>query len=445
MPYVVKDVSVLIVKRNIFFPRLSGLLFKKSKTFTEKLQVKKANNADFEQKPVWVDEDDEQLGANTVPNKKSKALYADRLKLKYESLMGTPNWAKIEQKEAVDISESEILRKVGHTHKKKTFTLPKDYLEFRKFPNINNESKSERKVISCVEFHPKLSVALVAGHSGIVSLFSIGGDTNNKLHNFKLKRWKITEAQFSPDGSQAYLASIVDHNYCLYNLVKAEPKLIELPHCVKRSKIFKLSPDGKYLAIADGFEEVQILCAASNERLRSLKHNSNVEAVSFSYNSEQLYCYCIQGEITIWDLSTYRAVKKFYDSGCVKASCIANSSCGKLLATGSQEGIVNIYEISKLTNSLSIPIKTVSNLTTKITSLKFNATTELLSLSSNCYPNSVKLVHIPSYHVFSNFPDQSFNYQNVETVNFSPNSGYMGLGNNKGAAFLYRLKYYKNY
>ncbi|XP_013190215.1 U3 small nucleolar RNA-associated protein 18 homolog [Amyelois transitella] len=424
--------------------KLSGLLFNKSKKIVEKLKKNIENNEFVDNQPVWFDEDDNHLAANTIPNKKSKALQSERLKQKYESIMGTPNWAKLGQIPENE-DESEITKKVGHVHKKKSLNLPKDYLEIRRFPNINNETKSEGKVISCVEFHPKLSVALVGGQSGIVSLFSIGGDTNNKLHSFRLKKWKVTSAYFSPEGSEAYLASEADHSYCLYNLVKAEPKLVQLPHCVKKPKIFKLSPNGKYLAVADGFDEIHIICAKSNERLRALKHNSSVVSVAFSHNSEQMYCYCAQGEITIWDLSTYRALKKFYDNGCVNASCITDSPCGKLLAAGSKEGIVNVYDRSSLDSPSPFPLKTISNLTTKITDIKFNATSEIIAISSNCYPNAVKLVHTPSYHVFSNFPKQSITYNNIQTVNFSPNSGYMALGNDKGLAYLFRLKYYKNY
>ncbi|XP_053604259.1 U3 small nucleolar RNA-associated protein 18 homolog [Plodia interpunctella] len=424
--------------------KLSGLLFNKSKAIVEKLK-RNIESKDVDLKPVWIDEDDIHLAANTIPNKKSKVLQSERLKQKFESIMGTPNWAKIGNKQDSEDETSKIIQKVGHVHKKKSLTLPKNYLEVRKFPNINSETKSEGKVISCVEFHPKLSAALVGGQSGIVSLFSIGGDTNNKLHSFRLKKWKVTAAYFSPDGSQAYLASELDHSYCLYDLVKAKPKLHQLPLCVKRPKIFKLSPNGKYLAVSDGFDEIHIICAKSNERLRSLKHNSKVVSVAFDHNCQQLYCYCVQGDITIWDLSTYRALKKFYDNGCVNASCITDSPCGKLLAAGSKEGIVNIYDTANLDGPSPFPIKTISNLTTKITDIKFNATSEIMAVSSNCYPNAVKLVHIPSYHVFSNFPQQSFNYNNVQTMNFSPNSGYMALGNDKGAAYLFRLKYYKNY
>lgn len=417
-------------------------MFNQSKELVEKFKLSDSSVLDFEQKPVWIDEDDQQFIDN---NSKTKAQYTEKLKQKYETLMGTPNWAKINKKVKYEDEDDEILRTVGHTQKRKTIHLPKDFLEIKRLPLINSETKNEGRFITQIQFHPKLSVALVAGNSGIVSLFSVGGEVNNKLHSFKLKKWKVTAAEFTPSGTEAYLASNTNHSYCVYDLVKAEPKLIQLPQIVKKPKIFKLSPDGKYIAVSDGFDELFIISTASKELLKSLKHNSFVEDVAFHYNSEKLYCYCVQGEVTIWDLSTFKALKKFTDNGCVNASCITASLCGKLLATGSREGIVNVYDTVKLDTVEPMPLKTVSNLTTKITNLRFNSTTEILAASSAVTQNAVKLIHIPSYHVFTNFPDQSTALSQVQTVNFSPNSGYMSVGNDKGCANFYRLKYYKNY
>lgn len=415
-------------------------MFNQSKALVEKLKPIENTELDVDQKPVWTDDDDQQLNDNNVIKNQN----SHNLKHRFETLMGTPSWAKLNRK-IVSEDDDDLLRTVGHIQKRKTVHLPKDFLETKMLPLINSETKNEGRFINHVVFHPKLSVALVAGNSGIVSLFSIGGDVNNKLHSFKLKNWKVTAAEFTPDGSEAYLASNSNHSYCVYDLVKAEPKLIQLPHVVKRPKIFNLSLDGKYIAVSDGFDEIFIISSASKELLRSLKHNSSVESVTFSSNSEQLYCYCIQGEVTVWDLSTFRAIKKFYDNGCVNASCITMSPCGRLLATGSREGIVNIYETSTINTLEPIPLKTISNLTTKITNLRFNATSEILAASSSIIQNAVKLIHIPSHHIFTNFPDQSKGLSHVQTVNFSPNSGYMAVGNDKGCANLYRLKYYKNY
>ncbi|CAG9795058.1 unnamed protein product [Diatraea saccharalis] len=424
--------------------RLSQILFSKSKDLVEKLKPLDHYEKNQDQKPVWIDEDDEQ---SDIKSFNSKLNYTEKLKQKYETLVGTPSWAKIRNNKMKtdEYGDDEVLRTVGHIHKKKSEQLPKNYLEVKTLPNINSKTHNEGRTISCIEFHPKLSVALVGGSSGNISLLSIGGEVKNTLHSFKLKRWEVTAAQFSPNGSEAYLATNHSHSYCVYDLVKAKPTLHQLPRALNRPKKFQISPDGSYIAASNGFDELFLISTASKELLRCLKQNSIIESFTFSHNSEKIYCYGTQGEITIWDLLTFRPLKKFYDNGCVNASCITTSLCGRLLAAGSREGIINIYDSSKLDTPQPCPVKTITNLTTKITNLKFNATTEILAASSGLIPNAVKLIHIPSYHVFANFPDQSENLSQITAVNFSPNSGYMAIGNDKGCAKLYRLKYYKNY
>ncbi|XP_023950422.2 U3 small nucleolar RNA-associated protein 18 homolog [Bicyclus anynana] len=419
--------------------RVSSLLFNKSKKFTENISSQE-NEIDVDIKPAWVDEDDHQLAADIITKVKSDGLYTQKLKQKYEVLVGTPKWAKITNQKD---DSNKLTKTVGHLKKTKSRGLKKGILEIHNFPRINSKSRNEGRLITAVEFHPKLSVALVAGQSGVVSLFSIGGEDKNKLHSFQLNRWRVSAAQFDPDGTEAFITSKTSHDYYVYNLVKAEAKAVQLPQAIKRATSFRLSPNGKLLAASDTFSEIYIICAKSKELLKVLKTSTNIESLAFDHNSEKLYSYGISGEVTIWDLSTYRAINKFVDNGCVTASCMDISACGQLLATGSAEGIVNVYETQKLTTRDPLPLKVISNLTTKITNLKFNPTTEILCASSSFYPNAIKLVHIPSYHVFSNFPQR--NVQQVETTSFSPNSGYMALGNNTGAAYLYRLKHYKNY
>lgn len=423
--------------------RLSKLLFNTKQDLNEKLKPLEQNELHVERNPAWIDDDDENFNASVIPNTKSKVLYTEKLKQKHATLMGTPSWANFSK---VDIEkDDEILRTVGHLKKTKSNGLCKNFIDLKPLPKINDDTHNEGPFINCIEFHPTMSVSLVAGQSGIVSLFSIGNDKSEKLHSFKLKNWKITAAHFTHDGTEAYIASKYSHSYCIYNLAKATPELVQLPKISKRPTIFQLSPNGRYLATSDCLDEVYLINAASKELLKVLKHNMNVVSVAFNQDESLLYCCGIEGEVVSWDLSTYKPLKKFYDNGCVTASCITTSSCGKLLATGSGEGIVNIYQTSDLNTSQPVPVKTVSNLTTKITKIKFNASSEILAMASAYYPNAVKLVHIPSYNVFANFPKQSLNCHHIQTINFSPNSGYMAMGNNRGHAHLYRLKYFKNY
>lgn len=231
-------------------------MFTAKQSLGEKLKPLEQDELHLERNPAWVDDDDENFNASVIPNTKSKVLYTEKLKQKHATLIGVPSWANLSK---VDTrNDDEILRTVGHLKKSKSSGLSNNFIDLKLLPKINGDTHNEGPFINCIEFHPTMSVSLVAGHSGIVSLFSIGGDKNEKLHSFKLKNWKITAAHFTNDGTEAYIASKHNHNYCIYNLAKATPELVQLPQVSKRPNIFQLSPNGKYLATSDCLDEVYL-------------------------------------------------------------------------------------------------------------------------------------------------------------------------------------------
>jgi U3 small nucleolar RNA-associated protein 18 len=141
-----------------------------------------------------------------------------------------------------------------------------------------------------------------------------------------------------------------------------------------------------------------------------------------------------------------RVVHRFTDEGCLQGTTLAVASSNQFLAAGSAQGVVNLYDVEDvLRNKLPKPRKTIMNLTTSITDLKFNSTSEILALTSAEIKNSIKLFHLASGTVFSNFPPFQSKMGHINVVNFSPNSGYFAFGNRKSTVALYTLKHYKNY
>lgn len=145
-------------------------------------------------------------------------------------------------------------------------------------------------------------------------------------------------------------------------------------------------------------------------------------------------------------MNTRRVRHKFVDEGCLQGTTIATSSSNQFLATGSAQGVVNLYNTEDvLQQKLPKPRKSIFNLTTSITSLKFNPSSEILALASVEIQNSIKLFHIGSGTVFSNFPNFGTKMGHINTLNFSPGSGYIAFGDRKSVVSLYRLKHFKNY
>lgn len=148
----------------------------------------------------------------------------------------------------------------------------------------------------------------------------------------------------------------------------------------------------------------------------------------------------------VWDINSRACIHRAVDDGCLSCASISISPSGQFLATGSNEGVVNLYDTKTvLQNQNPVPLKIVLNLVTSITRLKFNSHSEILAMASDKKHNAFKMMHLPSFTVFSNFPSFQTNISMPEAIDFSPASGYLGISNRSGTAFLYRLKHYGNY
>lgn len=413
------------------------------------------DSTEHHRKPAWTDEDDgidvgealraqkRKLPEGGVNDKRNK--YQALLQHKFVAAYGTPKWASLDKaKEEVE-SDDEILQSCGFIKSRESTVLPKDNLEFKKVKDLNCETYSEGPFINCVEFNQSSTVALVGGSSGMASLYAVDGKRNNKLHSIAFQNFPVWCAKFTQNGQEALLGSRHSHAF-VYDLMAAKAIRTPLPQNIINFKNFIVSPDYKLIAAAGKYGEVHLLCAASKERICVLKQNSDVTALAFNPSSKLLYGHSDTGEVTIWDMSARRVSHKFTDEGCLQGSKIAVAPSNQFVATGSAEGVVNLYNTEDvLSNGLPKPRKSIFNLTTKITDLKFNASSEMLAMSSVAIENSVKLFHLGSNTVFSNFPNFSTKLGHINVLNFSPNSGYVAFGNRKSIVALYRLKHYKNY
>lgn len=116
------------------------------------------------------------------------------------------------------------------------------------------------------------------------------------------------------------------------------------------------------------------------------------------------------------------------------------------MAIGSNSGLVNMYSADAFAGTSSTaqpkPTKTIGNLTTAISTLRFNHDAQLMAIASREKKDAMKLIHLPSLTAFSNWPTSSSPIGHVTAVDFSPRSDYLAIGNTKGRVLLYHLKDY---
>eukprot|EP00096_Caligus_rogercresseyi_P010840 TRINITY_DN4074_c0_g1_i1.p1 TRINITY_DN4074_c0_g1~~TRINITY_DN4074_c0_g1_i1.p1 ORF type:complete len:542 (-),score=149.82 TRINITY_DN4074_c0_g1_i1:94-1698(-) len=407
---------------------------------------------------AWSDEDDtictEEVNLpNYAANKSSKGTYAKDLKEKFVSLMGAPKWADLEAKhrgEEEDDFFRENTKVLDDSGKRMKKRLGKGTLEFRRMKDLNKDSYGEGYIIKSVEFHPSATVGLVSGSNGTVSLFQVDGKNNPKIQTVNFENFPIHDTHFSHDGNEFIVSSLHHQHFYVYDMVKGKNSRVFISGAEMENKgglgTFLVGPQGRYLASQGRFGNIHFFEARSKEMIFTLKMNDRVRSMAFSSDGSTLYSTGDGGEIYIWDIRGQDCAHRFNDDGCLGGSAVAISGNNHYLATGSNSGIINVYErTSVLNNQNPKPLKIVKNFTTKISSLKFSPSSEILAGTSVVRENAFKLIHTPSMTVFENFPTLNHNYRRVDAMDFSLNGGYFAFGNNRGTAYLYRLQHYESF
>ena len=142
-----------------------------------------------------------------------------------------------------------------------------------------------------------------------------------------------------------------------------------------------------------------------------------------------------------WDIRTKRCVDRFKNEDGTISSFLSVTS--RFLAVGAESGVVNIYNsaASQPFQNRS-PLKSIMNMQTSVDHMKFNANGDILAISSRREKDRLKLVHIPTQTVFSNWPTSKTPLSYVWSLDFSPASKFMAIGNDKGRCLLYKLSHY---
>ena len=162
--------------------------------------------------------------------------------------------------------------------------------------------------------------------------------------------------------------------------------------------------------------------------------------------------------IYTWDLRMRRCCRRDVDEGCVNSASLTCSRDGRLLASGSGSGAVNLYSREWLDDHRHIsisgalpagaqalkPLTTLMNLTTTADSLAFSPDSQMLAMASRMKTDQLRLAHVASGTVFQNWPTSRTPLGHVHSLCFSPQGGLLAIGNAKGRVLLYRMMHYES-
>ncbi|XP_040437789.1 U3 small nucleolar RNA-associated protein 18 homolog [Falco naumanni] len=420
-------------------------------------------------KPVWVDDDDEadenvdmthKYRKDFMKSDAEKILTKKKLKQRLEeqfqrAMGGVPAWADLENRKkskrtASDSDSDEdddLLCKTG-TFISNSESLPRGILKISTCLPANQERFADGR-LATVQFHPSAQVVMTAGHDRSVSLFQVDGIRNPRIQSIYLESFPIYKACFSVDGEQVVATGTHHNMFFVYDMMSGSIIPVQKVRGVEERflKSFELSPDGSFMLLTGTSGYLHLLSMKTKELISTMKVNGRCTASAFTPDSSKIYSYSKEGEVFIWDVRSRKCLHKFEDEGCLEGKCIAVSKNNQYVACGSASGVVNLYTTDVcLREKHPKPVKAIMNLVTSATCVTFNPTTEILAVASRETDEAVKLVHIPSYTVFSNFP--VFRRKQIylaQSMDFSPRSGFFSVANNKGKALLFRLKHYSDF
>jgi len=408
--------------------------------------------------PAWCDPDDEEVSVDIVNKRNLRKLredpeevnvsgtkFQERLKTNFEKVLPAPAWADLDRApEGSDDSDDEEERifKSGKKMLMKPDHLPQGLLNIKRLKDINKQQPSNATITS-LKFHPTAKIALTASLNKHLNIFQIDGKDNNKLKSVFLTNFPIWCADFTPSGDKIVCSARRKHFY-MYDMLAGS--VVKIPKIRGREEQslakFVISPDGELIAFIGDGGYVHLVSMKTMNLIGSLKMNANAYTASFSSDSSRIYTTGHDGEIYVWDVKSRRCMHRFHDDGSLCTTSIGISKNSNYVALGSSSGVVNVYDDSCITAAYPTPLKTMMNLTTRVGSTAFNPTSEILASYSSQIRNGMKLLHFPSLTVFSNWPIEKQTLGNISCVDFSPNSGYMGVGNEQGRALLFRLNHF---
>lgn len=400
-----------------------------------------------EKRPAWQDEDEDNALVELARGNRNKKLRGegeltggqleDKLRTQFVKLHGTPKWADKTTRKP----QSALLSSTAKLTAPST-SLPTKKLHISRCKNLNARKRS-KVVIQSAEFHPSAAVGFVAGYNKTVDIFEVDGENNKHLHSAHIANYPIDCAKFTSDGQEIILGSrrpffyTYDLQKCVATQIAGIRNKPEIHY-----KNFNLSENGEFIGFEGQDGLLAIFSAKDKQMVKCIKHRKKIRCSQW-LDEHHVVTAGDGGFCTLWDTRTWGTVSEFQDEGALQITSLALSHSN--LAVGSASGVVNLYNKSAIYQPQATPLRSVMNLTTEIDTLKFNSTGELLAMSTKLVNHGMRLVNMQTLYVTPNFPKSDTPLGHVTALNFSPNSGYLTVGNVKGGALLYRLNHYKSF
>uniref|UniRef100_A0A6B2L3L7 Uncharacterized protein n=1 Tax=Arcella intermedia TaxID=1963864 RepID=A0A6B2L3L7_9EUKA len=367
------------------------------------------------------------------------------LRKEFNSLAKQAHWA-----ESVQDETEEFLRTSKHLIEKINDTIiDSNEIEMGRLYDINHLYPN-CGLIQNIAFHPSGDFLFLT-YGRFMKLFEVDGKENALLQTVLFPKDVSTQfAKFDHEGNQIISCS-KKKTLFIYDIPSGEARtattLLEAKN-LKDSE-FKtvgglcVAPSGQYVAVLAKPNRVLILSLKNMQYLFEFAHNGPISTLDFSPDSQFLYCAGKKGDVYVWDMKQQACIRRYQHYGALSTEVIRNCPKGLYQALGADNGVVTMYKLDK--DFLNAgrnpkPWKEIFNLTTTVSDIAFNHDSQLVSIISKEKEDALRLVHLPTGTVYSNWPKAaSLSYA---CAAFSPDSTRFCIGTVSGRILLWKIPHY---
>lgn len=439
-------------------------------------QVTESNQSASFQQPAWTDPDEAAVGVRLAKHARTRKLrrtdaedglsgsqYAIRLREQHHKMKQRTQWARVPSERSARAGATHtldgVLRTTAAASTQRASTDAVDELQSRPLPaaqldsvrvrDLNAEEPSTSALTS-VCFHANAQLALSAGLDRRVRLFNVDGSSNTHVETLFLQDMPITKSRFAGHsfivaaGNRPFLHLADMETGSIERIANAAPQKGEAcPNFATGPPESRMS----HLVAAPGANgRVKLLSLHTKQRVGTLSSGGRkAPQVSFGERDSSLVAACSDGYLRVFDLRTMRCCHEFIDDGSTGTSSpasVASDGSNSTIAVGQASGVVNLYTNPK--EESSKPSASLYNLTTTADVLALSNCKQMAAVASSEKKDSVRIVHLPSQTVFSNWPTSRTPVHYPSDVAFSPSSGFVSIANARGKALLYRLSHFSS-
>lgn len=439
---------------------------------------------------AWQDSDDEKMQVSLVSSDRLKKLrkslddeyvdgrdYTRRLRARFEKIYAPPKWAIEDRKRAngefsdeddedneMDVededSDTEVSKASNPLAKLLSKTtqyitsaapklLPPGQLDISRLKDANQAAVSH-SAIQAMAFHPTHPLLVTTGYDRTLRIYHIDGKNNALASSLHIRRSPFQTAQFHIDGRRVLAGGRRRYLYIWDIETGSATKISRMfghEDTQRSMEKFKLSPCGRYIGLVGSNGWVNILSATSGKWVAGAKVEGVIADLAWHRDGNKLLIVNTTGEVWQWDSTARQFTARWRDEGGIGTTTIAiGGKDDRWCAIGSQSGIVNVYDTLTFANNqdnlVQKPRASLGQLVTTVSTLQFSPDGQMLLMASRAKRDALRLVHVPSFTVFSNWPTSATPLGRVTSAAFSPGGEMLCTGNEGGHARLWKLNHY---